>query len=78
MYVCYHFVEGEDYDAVNYTFSFPNASTKQRVKLRPRDDNLVEGDEAYNLTIVFVSEHDRVILGRNRNATILIYDDDGK
>ena len=78
LYVCYHFVEGVDYDVMNYAFSFPRGVTEQELNLDPNDDDIVEADETYSLAIVFESSHERVILGEISNTTIIIYDDEGK
>ena len=44
----------------------------------PVDDNIVETNEIYNLTITVLSLINRVIPGENETTTIILYDDDGK
>ena len=43
----------------------------------PVDDNIVEANEIYNLTIKVLSLIKRVIPGENETTTITLYDDDG-
>ena len=66
-----------DYRAINYTYIINNQVDRIQLRLFPFDDNIVEADETYNLTIVLVSVHDRVILGEKKTATITICNDDG-
>ena len=72
------FVEGVDFQKVNYTFEFEKGVTEQELDVFPIDDNVVEADEIYNLTIKFLSFHLRVVIGENKTTTITLYDDDGK
>ena len=51
---------------------------KITLPLRPIDDNIAEADEKYNLTIVIVDAHDRVVVGENKTTTMTIYNDDSK
>ena len=64
---------------MNYTFSILNGMiARQELILSPVDDDIVEADETYNLTIVLIAASDRINLGKNRTTTITIYNDDGK
>ena len=64
---------------MDYTFSILNGTTtRQELRLSPIDDDIVEADETYNLTIVLVAANDRIHLGKNKTTTITIYNDDGK
>ena len=67
-----------DYDSLNYTYVFKNKVERQELKLRPVDDDIVEADETYKLTIDILSSFDRVCVGDNGTTTITIYNDDGK
>ena len=67
-----------DYESLNYSYVIKNKVERQELKLRPVDDDVVEADEKYNLTIVIVDAHDRVLTGKNATTTITIYNDDGK
>ena len=75
-----HFVEGVDFEHQDYYFSFDDGDQEFQLFIRPIDDNIVESDETYNLTIILDNEYQyrRVILGNNHTATVTIYDDDGK
>ena len=48
------------------------------LRVRATDDDIAETDEIYNLTIVLVSAHHRVITGINATTTMTIYNDDSK
>ena len=80
LYVCYLFAEG-DYTRMNYTY---NNVTKGRksigLPLIPIDDDIVEADEVYYLTIVVLpSSFPRVIASETKKTTkIIIHNDDGK
>ena len=67
-----------DYDSLNYTYVFKNKVERQELKLRPIDDDLVEADETYKLTIVIEAAQHRVHTGENATTTITIYNNDGK
>ena len=67
-----------DYDSLNYTYVFKSKVETQELKLRPVDDDIVEADETYKLTIVLVSSRNRVFIGENATTTITIYNNDGK
>ena len=72
------FVEGVDFKKFNHTFEFEKGKTEQELYLIPIDNDIVEADEIYNLTITFLSSHLRVVIGENETTTITLYDDDGK
>ena len=63
---------------MNYTYMIKNHVERLELKLFPVDDDIVEADETYSLTIVLVDSHNRVVTGENKTTTITIYDDDGK
>ena len=70
-------VDGADYVYQNYTYLFKCGEEAKKLIIRPLDDNFVEPDETYNLTIELVSG-DYVKIGKNRTTTITIYNDDSK
>ena len=79
LYVCNHFVEITDFDRMNYTRQIDNDTMKTiSLPVRATDDDIAETDEIYNLTIVIVSAHNRVITGINATTTMTIYNDDSK
>ena len=61
----------------NYNYSFEYGEETKELIIRPLDDNLVEPDETYNLTIKLVSEVHYVKIGKNGTTEITIYNDDG-
>ena len=65
---------------MNYIYTIEDPTTRIELCLRPVDDDIVEADETYNLTIVLLpSTHNRVITGKKMNTTkITIHNDDGK
>ena len=80
LYACYLFVVG-DYTRMNYTFdNVTKETTRIPLPLISIDDNIVEADEVYNLTIVVLpTSHLRVITNEAKETTkIIIYDNDGK
>ena len=79
LYVCHLFVEG-DYTTMNYIYNVAKGTTRIGLDLNPIDDDIVEADEAYNLTIVVLpSSHNRVIANETKKTTkIIIQNNDGK
>ena len=67
-----------DYRSRNYTYIIRNQVERLQLPLFPVDDSIAEADETYNLTIMILSFHDRVMLGENKTTTITICNDDGK
>ena len=77
--------EGIDYVYQNYRVSFKNGEETKSLITHIIDDNIVEPDETYELTIdtittgfSFRTPSSRVIKGENATTTITIVDDDGK
>ena len=66
-----------DYFFQNYFFTFEDGNTSKVLTLQVVDDNVVEPNEKYNLTIRAESLPNRVIIGENGTATITILNDDG-
>ena len=79
LYFCYLFVVG-DYTRMNYTYDITDGTERITLDLNPTDDNIVEADETYYLTIVVLpTSHLRVITNEAKETTkIIIYDNDGK
>ena len=66
-----------DYIFQNYFFTFVDGDNSKILSLQVIDDNVVEPDEKYNLTIRAESLPNRVIIGENGTITITIENDDG-
>ena len=80
LYVCYLFAEG-DYTRMNYAYNNVTKGTERiDLDLIAIDDNIVEADEVYYLTIVVLpTSHPRVTANEAKKTTkIIIYNDDGK
>ena len=79
--VYYLFVVG-DYTRMSYTYyNITDGTERITLDLNPIDDNIVEADETYYLTILvlYSSSHSRVIASETKKTTkIIIYDNDGK
>ena len=77
--------EEADYVFQNYSYSFKDGEKKKLLIIRTIDDNIVEPDETYILSINTPTKGfdpglpvSRVIVGENGTATITIVNDDGK
>ena len=70
-------LDGVDYCIQNYFFTFEDGNTSKALSLQVIDDNVVEPDEKYNLTIRVESLPNRVIIGEHGTTTITIENDDG-
>lgn len=77
---CDLFVETLDFKKQNYTFEIQERTkTQELLKVIAIDDNIVEINEVYNLTImIFSPAIGRVHPGENQTTTITIYDNDSK
>ena len=81
IHVLWSFVENEDFQKQNYSFKIIQDTivTQKLLNVYPIDDNVVEINEIYNLTIELMdTTHDRVLTGENQTTTITLYDDDSK
>ena len=67
--------EGIDYDAGPYTAIFYEKRTRALVRIHINDDDILEDDETFTLTIDPSSTPDGVSSGQ---ATVTIVDDDRK
>lgn len=73
-------MDGLDYYYVfkNRTISFKDGENMKRLsQIRSIDDNLVEGDETFNLIINLESLPENFIAEKNGTTTIVIQNDDG-
>ena len=69
--------DGIDYIYQNYFFTFEDGENIKVLSIQAIDDNIVEPDEKYNLTIRVESLPNRVIIGEHGTTTITIENDDG-
>ena len=70
--------KGVDYIYKNYSIRFYNGERHISLLVRHIDDNIVEMNEEYNLTIITESLHSRVTVGEYGTTSVVINDDDGK
>ena len=68
----------DDYQYVVYSVTFPASVTLQFVDIMICDDNVLEEDETFSLTIVSNSIPDNVTNGSPDNVTVTIVDNDRK
>jgi len=68
----------EDYGYGPYTVTFPARTTIFILNIPIRDDNILEGNENFTLTINLSSLPDNIFIGDNNQATVIIADDDRK
>ena len=69
---------GVDYIHQNYTFTFYDGDKNKSLLLHPVDDNIVEPEEIYSLTIRLVYSNNHVKIGENGSTTVTILDNDGR
>ena len=70
--------KGVDYVYQNHNIIFYEGERRKSLIVRHIDDNIVETDEEYNLTIIIGSLHSRVTVGKYGTTTVVINDDDGE
>jgi len=68
----------EDYLYGMYSIIFPSNMIMQFVNITICDDNVLEEDETFSLTIVSNSNPDNVTNGSPDNVTVIIVDNDRK
>ena len=71
------FVDGEDYNGSLITVNVPAGVTMQPLTINIIDNNIVECNEMFNVTMVSVTTCG-VTIGSNRISEVMIRDDDGK
>ena len=69
---------GEDYDSGPYTVTFPAGTTTVPFNIPITDDNIFEGDETFDVTIIGNTLPDGVTRGTPGSATVNIRDNDRK
>ena len=69
---------GVDYDSGIYTVTIPAGQTSVPFDVPINDDDIVEGNEDFTVTIVQSSLPDGVTRGNPGSATVNIVDDDCK
>ena len=69
---------GVDYGPGSYNVTIPSGTTTAQFDVAINDDNVLEGNENFNLTIMASSEPSRVSFGNPAQATVTIVDNDGK
>ena len=71
------YVAGEDYNGSSITVNVPAGVTMQPLTISIIDNNIVECNEMFNVTMVSVTTCG-VTIGSNRISEVMIRDDDGK
>ena len=61
-----------------YTVTFSAGVNSSRLNILITDDNILEDDETFNLTINQSALPDGVVVGDPREVTVTIVDDDGE
>ena len=69
---------GVDYDSGLHFVTFPVGVTHVSFAVAITNDNVLEGDEKFELVIIPLSSFHRLTVGNPDYATVTIYDDDGK
>ena len=69
---------GTDYGSGPYNMTIPSGTTTAQFDVAINDDNILEGNENFNLTIMTSSLPSRVDIGNSAQATVTIVDNDGK
>ena len=69
---------GIDYGSGPYNVTIPAKATTAQFDVAINDDNVLEGNENFNLTIMRSSAPKRVSIGNPAQATVTIMDNDGK
>ena len=77
MFICVLYVAGEDYNGSPITVNVPAGVAMKPLTINIIDNNIVECNELFNLTMVSVTTC-RVTIGSNRISEVMIRDDDGK
>ena len=69
---------GIDYESGPYNVTIPAKATTVQFDVAINDDNILEGNENFNLSIMASSQPSRIDIDNPARATITIVDDDGK
>ena len=69
---------GVDYDSGIYTVTFPAGLTSIPFDISINDDNILEDDEDFTVSIISNTLPDRVTRGSTGRASVIIVDNDGE
>jgi len=69
---------GVDYDSGIYTVTFPAGQTRVPIDVGINDDDTLENDEDFDITIIRNTLPDGVTRGNPGSATVTIEDNDGE
>ena len=69
---------GVDYESGPYRVIIPAGQLSVQFDISIKDDNILEGDENFDLTINATSLPDYVVVTGPNQATVTILDNDGK
>ena len=75
---CWQSCECNDYTSGLYNVMFPAGSTSVLFDVNIANDDTVEGNETFSLSIIPSLVPDRVIMGNPRQSAVTIVDNDGK
>ena len=77
-YVCIICLENDDYESGPYNVTFFAGTTAASFNVSIINDDVLENDETFHLTIRPPSAPDNVIVGEPVQATVTVADFDGK
>ena len=69
---------GVDYETGPYTVTILAGETRSSLNIPINDDDILEENESFYLSIISPSPHNRVLLDNPNNATVTIVANDGK
>ena len=75
---CRQSCEGNDYTSGPYNVMFPAGSTSVLFDVNITNDDIVESNETFSVSIIPSSVSDQVIMGNPRQSAVTIVDNDGK
>ena len=73
-----NFTGGEDYISGLYNVTFPAGEITSSFVVSIINDNVLESDEQFDITIDTTSLPDGITVGSTGSSTVTIMDDDGK
>ena len=74
----YYIIEGEDYEVGPYSVIIPAGMASVFFNISIINDEIYEGNETFNLVVNVTSLPLNVTIGDPNQATITIFNDDGK
>ena len=69
---------GVDYETGPYTVTILAGETRSSLNISINDDDILEDNESFDLSIIPLSLHNRVVLGNPSQAAVTIVANDGK